>query len=429
MLKLILKNLWARRRRNGWLLAELILVTVLTWYITDPVLVLTYNRSLPLGYNPEGLVIVSLCNLPSTASGYSEKEADSLHVMQNVDRLLRELRSHPDVQSAAPLLTYTYPGSGGSYSTSLSYDTLTSSSAIYFFIPRSGYFETFGFDVLEGKTLQDLDRMDFQQEEVVITDDMTQRLAEGNSLTGKQIYNKNSEDTTFYRVRAMVTKTRSRTFEQGMPSCFQPQLEVDIEDVIGDGKLLMRLKPGVSEQRFLHEFRPWAQSHLRAGNLYVRDAQTYHEQLKKLEYGYGVTNKYRMNVALAFFFLVNLALGVTGTFWLQTRSRRGEVGIMLSYGASPGQISRLLMGEAAILASFAWLVGCLIYLQYGIAEGNWYQQGGYIKADYWINNFWLHYAAVSFIVYVIILFVVLLGVYIPARKISRVSPTEALRDE
>ena len=49
MLKLILKSLWARRRRNGWLLAELILVTVLTWYIADPVFVLSYNRSLPLG--------------------------------------------------------------------------------------------------------------------------------------------------------------------------------------------------------------------------------------------------------------------------------------------------------------------------------------------------------------------------------------------
>ena len=55
MLKLILKSLWARRRRNGWLLAELILVTVLTWYIADPVFVLSYNRSLPHGYNPDGL--------------------------------------------------------------------------------------------------------------------------------------------------------------------------------------------------------------------------------------------------------------------------------------------------------------------------------------------------------------------------------------
>ena len=51
MLKLILKNLWARRVRNAWLLAELILVTVLTWYITDPLFVLSYNQTLPLGYD------------------------------------------------------------------------------------------------------------------------------------------------------------------------------------------------------------------------------------------------------------------------------------------------------------------------------------------------------------------------------------------
>lgn len=29
MFKLIWKNLWARRRKNGWLLAELILVNIL----------------------------------------------------------------------------------------------------------------------------------------------------------------------------------------------------------------------------------------------------------------------------------------------------------------------------------------------------------------------------------------------------------------
>ena len=28
MIRLIMKNLWARRRKNGWLLAELILVSI-----------------------------------------------------------------------------------------------------------------------------------------------------------------------------------------------------------------------------------------------------------------------------------------------------------------------------------------------------------------------------------------------------------------
>ena len=56
MLKLILKNLWARRRRNVWLLAELILVSIVTWIILDPVIVTTYDRSIPLGHDYEILL-------------------------------------------------------------------------------------------------------------------------------------------------------------------------------------------------------------------------------------------------------------------------------------------------------------------------------------------------------------------------------------
>ena len=112
MLKLILKNLWARRVRNAWLLAELILVTVLTWYITD-LFVLSYNQTLPLGYEPDGLLIAPIRSLPSTAPDYNKEEADSLHTMENMHRMLRKLRDYPGVQNAAPLVTFAFPGSGG----------------------------------------------------------------------------------------------------------------------------------------------------------------------------------------------------------------------------------------------------------------------------------------------------------------------------
>ena len=109
MLKLILKNLWARRVRNAWLLAELILVTVLTWYITDPLFVLSYNQTLPLGYEPDGLLIAPIRSLPSTAPDYNKEEADSLHTMENMHRMLRKLRDYPGVQNAAPLVTFAFP--------------------------------------------------------------------------------------------------------------------------------------------------------------------------------------------------------------------------------------------------------------------------------------------------------------------------------
>ena len=108
MLKLILKNLWARRVRNAWLLAELILVTVLTWYITDPLFVLSYNQTLPLGYEPDGLLIAPIRSLPSTAPDYNKEEADSLHTMENMHRMLRKLRDYPGVQNAAPLVIFAF---------------------------------------------------------------------------------------------------------------------------------------------------------------------------------------------------------------------------------------------------------------------------------------------------------------------------------
>ena len=44
MLHLIGKNLWARRYRNGWLLAELIIVSMVIWVLTDPIVVPTLDR-------------------------------------------------------------------------------------------------------------------------------------------------------------------------------------------------------------------------------------------------------------------------------------------------------------------------------------------------------------------------------------------------
>ena len=50
MLHLIGKNLWARRYRNGWLLAELIIVSMVIWVLTDPIVVTTHDRGLPVSY-------------------------------------------------------------------------------------------------------------------------------------------------------------------------------------------------------------------------------------------------------------------------------------------------------------------------------------------------------------------------------------------
>ena len=210
---------------------------------------------------------------------------------------------------------------------------------------------------------------------------------------------------------------------------FEPIHTINTADIPEYAQVLVRLEEGVSMKRFLHDFRSWMVKELRFGNLFARSVQSYEEAIADMEYS-DAAAIYRRNLAMAAFFLINLCLGVIGTFWLQTRTRREEVGVILSFGGTPGYIVRMLMGEGTLLTFVAVFIGCLIYLQYAIKDGlilgnTWIDS----TETYWVTNFPQHFLIVSFIVFLIMLAVVLIGIYIPARKISRIPPTEALRDE
>ncbi len=96
-------------------------------------------------------------------------------------------------------------------------------------------------------------------------------------------------------------------------------------------------------ERFLHDFRPTVKE-MRRGKSVCSQCPFYEQIITESEAS-NSTPIYRRNLAMAAFFLVNLCLGVIGTFWLQTRTRREEVGVMLSFGATRSDIVRLLMGE------------------------------------------------------------------------------------
>lgn len=424
MIRLIIRNLWARRRRNIWLLGELILVSVLTWNMVDPIVVMTHDRSLPLGYNTKGLYILSFGVYPSQSAVYQKAEDDSLQMMNNLFRLLDQVRLYPNIQSATPIVGFTYPSSGGNSSSGFQYDTLGINVSFIHFLPNSAFFETFGIRALEGKSTPQLDKYAFGQNDLVCTQNVSDVLFRGEKFTGKKLYREDEGDTIFYPIVGVVDNLRYYSFEQPRPLAFMAEREVnDFHNL----KIVFRLKEGISESQFMHEFRSFMNSRLKVGNLFARSVISYDNFIKEREFENGVTNTYRMNTALCLFFLINLILGVVGTFWLQTRSRCGDVGVMLSYGANPSNILRMLLGEGVVLATVAVCIGCFIYLHFGLSDGLYMM--GEPFGDYWINNFTLHFLVVSVIVYLIIVLVVLLGVYIPARKISRIHPTDALRDE
>lgn len=431
MLKLILKNLWARRRKNGWLLAELILVSIISWVVLDPVIVVTHDRNIPLGYDAKKLCVISLGALQPQAPGYDSEAQDSAIVVDNYFNLVRRVKDFDGVELATPLLGFCFPNSSGN-SNSMYYaegDTITAPIMLMQFLPHTEFFETYGFRPGKGLTPEQLSDYDYTKNDIVLTENAAQQIFHTTNLHNKRCWTGSGADTTYLPVIGTLGIFKAYSDWRPISIAFTPIQAISMGDIPEYAQILVRLKEGVSMERFLHDFRPWMVKEMRRGNLFARSVNSYEKIIEKSESG-GSTAIYRRNLAMAVFFLVNLCLGVIGTFWLQTRTRREEVGVMLSFGATRKHIVRLLMGEGAVLTFVASLIGFLLYLQYALKEGLSRGQCWLESTEtYWVSDFTCHFLIVSFIILLVLLIVVLAGIYIPARNISRIPPTEALRDE
>ena len=436
MFRLILKTLWTRRKRNAWLLAELILVCILSWVIFDPVIVVTHDRMIPLGYDADRLCMVSLDMLQPSVPGYDSLASKGEAKMNSYLHLMRQARQHPDVEQATALLGFSYPGSQGSSTSTYKVDgdTTENNTSVFhtFYLPHTNFFETYGFRPgAKGLTPAELSDRPYVPTELVLDENTLDYYFHTDDPRGKRFWSYDGGDTTRITIAGTVGTIKYSSELRPMAVSFVPMNEeLAMGYIPEDARILIRVKEGVSMDRFLHDFKPWMLQNLRAGNLYACDLKTYRQNIDETEFS-GSASLYRRNLLVAVFFLINLCLGVAGTFWLQTRTRREEIGVMLSFGGTPGYIVRLLLGEGVVLTTVATLAGCFVYLQYALSEGLSKGMAYFdnLRQEYWTDFFGQHFLIVSLIVYAILLMVVSVGVYLPARHISRIQPTEALRDE
>ena len=196
----------------------------------------------------------------------------------------------------------------------------------------------------------------------------------------------------------------------------------------------MRLKAGVDADAFCERLRPTMQKELSSGKMYVCEAETFDNQVTQSLRFNGYTGYLRRYISLAVFFMFCLCLGTIGTFWLQTRMRKEEIGVRRSFGASRLRIMGEFLTEGFVLTTICHIVGCFLFLQYAISFG---LSRGLMRTDMplshindsWLNHFAPHFLAVGTFIYLIILLTVSIGILIPAWNIVRAKPVEALREE
>lgn len=431
MLKIIFKNLWNRRSRCAWLFIELIVVTCLAWYILDPAIVSWYDASIPLGYDADRLVVVEVATLPETDPRY---DSDTTRVpADDMNRMLAKIKNFGGVEnlSASNNTLNARSVSVDQLKAGIPRDTLVNMVNSLSFIPGQHFLETYGISSVSGSpTVEELSARSYTDfNEAVITEDFANLYWPGENAVGKKFIRGSEENREYITVVGVVGNFRYQSFNRTNCAVFffwNPTFPGD------KFSITVRLAPGESPQDWADRFRPWAVKEMLTGNYYVKSVTPFENIIAATEYDYGITAERRTAWMLAAFFLINLVLGVLGSFYLQTRRRIGEMGVHRAFGARRGNIFGMLMGESVVLATLAFIIGDILYLQYALKAGfnNGYtNNNAYNVIDTWVTHFGEHFSVISAIVYIIIIICVVVGTWIPAARVSRISTVDSLREE
>jgi len=406
---------------------ELVVIAIVSWMVIDPLFVLNYNRSMPDGYDADGLYRLQL--MRNSEDTVSDPADDYRLIMQ-------KLRNIPSVDAATCMLHGVYPSSPSMSANNIVEDTVAITTAYLSFFRGSDFFRTWHFRSASDGTWETLENLEVPDNGIILSEDAAAALPGGRNIVGKTV-RESYGDSLSYRVVALMQPFKMRN---GMQPC-----AVRLIPFVGeippwgyDGiRIFIRAKEGISEERFMEEFLQWADANLVRGSLVFKDFLPFHEIQAASDLEKGVTNEIRSKYILAIFFLFNLLLAVSGTFWMNTSARHEEIGIRLSYGASPGKIRLMLLGEGMVLTTVAVLLGCFVYFQWAHFESLYafgdlfsYERKLVMASDSYLpGHFGLHFMVVSLLVYLLMALVTCLGIYVPAYSISTISPVRALKDE
>ncbi|WP_294082803.1 ABC transporter permease [Proteiniphilum sp. UBA5384] len=430
MIKQLLKQIWAQRKQNGWIFAELLVVCMLMWYIVDFCFVLLHNKSIPTGSDISDTYVVTYGVLPEENSRYDAAESDSLRMMQNLELFTRKIRQYGQVETASLLNTGwgTLPNSGGFYGGVIQYDTINTSTERKF-ISSGDYFRIFRYTSAMDNSWERPAGIDLYRDNAVfITRMIEKKLFGQQSGIGKKITIGRGDNSKEYMVADILNDQKRFDYDLPAPAVFIPAEPLSVGNM-NSHAVCIRLKAGTPEKPFISGFKKDMTPSLRIGNLYLEDIESMTAKKANIEYEFGKTNEIRTNMIIMAFFLFCIALGVIGTFWFRIASRRNEIGVRMAMGSTRGNLQKQFILEAILLLTIAIIPAICIstfIVQADLIE----TLGKRIPDDIYITGRkWLRFFFTYIITYIFLAVIVGLSAWIPAYRASKIHPVEALREE
>ena len=404
-----IKNEWLS---NLWLALELLVVSVVMWYVVDYLYTRAATYLEPRGFNIEHCYLIELGELTPKSPDYTpNKTRDDTHA--DIAELVERLRRRPEVE-AVSLSQNSYPYNGSNSSGEVRYDTLQSPEWTIRRMVTPDFGRVFRYQGTRGETPEQLAEM-LERGEFLASDNLYRKYDHKlTEFVGKR-FQLFGDTTKTYQLGAALQNVRYHDYDQARSSyCFlakQSFYYVGLE-------LCVRVREG-QDNNFITKLKEDSESQFRIGNLFISEIRSFHDIRRNFQQAW--TNDIRNYVMGMGFLLLNIFLGLLGTFWFRTQQRRSEIALHKAHGATDGAIFRRLLSEGLLLLAVVTPIALVIDWNLAHLELNSWRNGTTLEWDRLLLC-----AGISF---VLMALMIAIGIGIPARKAMKVQPAEALHDE
>jgi putative ABC transport system permease protein len=416
MIKHLLKQIWAQRSVNAWLWFELMIVSVCLFYVMDYLYVTGRLYATPLGFDTEHVYRVKLASIPPGGKEYKPGDTDSLKIEQWFS-ILSRLRAYPGVE-AVSLSIGSHPYNQNSSSGSRGIDTTWVHGYVYNVSPD--YFRVFRITDKQGKT-ESLVQAATQENTWIISAETEREFsAKGTDALGKGVKNWGETEPT-HTIRGICNTIRFDDFYPLYPTYIECHSEAALLGWRGNNaEFCVRVRPDADGVDFPSRFRKDMKVQLRVGNFYLLDITSFDDLRENYYRSNEKINDVKTRIAALGFFLLNILMGVIGTFWIRTQQRRSEMGLRLALGSTRANLRSLLIGEGVLLLILATVPAAVISLNLAFMD---------LLTDTMPVVTVTRFLIVQAMTFVSIVVMIVIGICIPARQVMRIQPAEALHEE
>lgn len=407
-----IKNEW---RSNLWLSIELLLVSVVMWYIVDSLYCTTATYLEPRGFDISHTYHIEMGLLNDKSpehvvyQSYDELQRD---VLELVDRI----QHRPDVE-AVSLSSNSYP-----YNSSNSVTTIQPVGGnqlggnIIQRIVTPDFVRVFRYTGVNGETSEQLAQM-VKEGKFLLSENLCKYLdKKPNELIGKPFY-LHGDSTRTHILGAVINSVRYSDYEQADYS-FCVVDKFPMEWVSRTQELCVRVRPE-HDKEFITRLKEDSESQYRIGNIFISNIYSFKD--KRRAYQQQQTNDIRNKVTGMSFLMLNVFLGLLGTFWFRTQQRRSEIALHKVHGATNRMVFIRLLSEGLFILLLITPLALLIDFNIAHAELNTFRNGTCLE--------WDRLLLCVLISFALILAMISIGILIPANKAIKTKPVDALHDE